>query len=308
MTRSRTGRRRPSRRQSSRGNRNVGKSAGPRRAGNRLRLGAAASSRTRLRLTLLFVLSLVAGIGLAEPVEKQIAEWAENDFGMLERMAIQGNHRLSFAEIAATTGIRRGTSLAAIETSVIAERLVREAWIREADVLRLPPSTLLIRVEEREPRALLLPRPGNTEGTGPRLVDASGHVFIASTGDEALPRLVGGEWLDTNGKHAVLVKALALFEQLQTPELSRLGDFGEELLIYLPVPGSSEGWRLRGRVDVVLGQRELIPRIHRLTQLMQTEEILSARGNQRLLIDLRFAEQAVLRAGEKNPNKGPAAS
>ena len=308
MTRSRTGRRKPSRRQSSRSNRNVGKSAGNRHAGNRLRLGAAAASRTRLRLTLLFVLSLVAGIALAAPVEKQIAEWTENEFGTLERMAIQGNHRLSFAEIAATTGIQRGTSLAGIETSVVAERLVREAWIREADVLRLPPSTLLIRVEEREPRALLLPRQGKAGNPGSRLVDASGHVFIASAGDEALPRLVGGEWLDTNGKHPVLVKALALFEQLQTPELARLGDFGEELLIYLPVPGSSEGWKLRGRVDVVLGQKDLIPRIQRLTQLMGTEEVLSARGNQRLLIDLRFAEQAVLRAGKKNPNKGPAES
>ena len=140
------------------------------------------------------------------------------------------------------------------------------------------------------------------------MVDAGGHLFVASASDESLPGLVGGEWLSSNERHAVLVKALALFEQLQTPQLARLGALGEELLIYLPVPGAAEGWRLRGSVDVVLGRRDLIPRIRRLAQLMQTDEIVAEMGHARLLIDLRFADQAVLRKGGKKLGVPPSAS
>ena len=157
MSPSESRRRRPSRRQASRKGRQVNLQRGQRKPA-RLALGflpgAARGHLTRLRLGVLFALSLAAGIALAAPLEERLAGWAQDDLGPLEQMAIQGNSRLSFAEVASTTGIRRGTPLASIDPEAVRQRLAAEPWVREANVLRLPPSTLLVRVEERVPQAL----------------------------------------------------------------------------------------------------------------------------------------------------------
>ena len=304
MTESRTQRRKPSRRQPTQTGRTVGRRGKSRRSHQkrkRLRLGegslAAVTGGIRPRFSLLFALALVAGIALARPLEERISQFTSNDFGLLESMAIQGNSRLSFGEIAAMTGIKRGTPLATIDTAVIATRLAREAWIREADVLRLLPSTLLIRVNERLPKAALVPRNSPSPDQGPRLVDATGHVFVAAFDSESLPRLVGGEALTSEQEHEVLRKGLALIEQLQAPELADLWD--RDLTVYLPISNRSEGWALRGSMDVVLGRKDLKSRIDQLGQLIRSDEIIGALGEQRMLIDLRFANQAVLRRGER---------
>ncbi len=305
MRKSRTQRRKSSRRQTSRGSRSVGRrgGAGAGRKTNRLALGtgrlSALNSPTRLRFLLLFTLSVVAGIALTGPVEQQIAPWTDNDLGLLETMAIQGNRRLSFGEIAALTGIQRGAPLASVDTSAVAQRLNRQAWIREADVLRLPPSTLLIRVQERRPKAVLLPRDPTPEPANPRLIDADGHLFSASFPRESLPHLIGGEALTSNENHAVLLTAMTLFEHLEAPELADLWSQGHGLEIHLPLQGASEGWALRGTVDVLLGRRDLVARIQQLAQLIRRDEILGAMAGERILIDLRFADQAVLRRAKK---------
>ena len=303
MSRSESSRRKPARKQAARANRSVGRRTARgksvRRA-SRLGLGrgplSATPTRTRVLLWLLFALSLAAGIGLSMPLEQEISRWTQDDdLGLLENMAIQGNRRLSFAEIADTTGIERGTPLASIDAAVVAGRLTEEAWIREASVLRLPPSTLLIRVEEREPRAILLPSEA-TSGT-PRLVDSEGHVFPANLDDDSLPRLVGGESLPSHQDHPVLLEALTLFERLRDPRFADLWGAGDRLSVHLPTGNNAEGWRLRGNVDVLLGQRDLATRMDRLAQLIARDEILGALGGERVLIDLRFADQAVLRRG-----------
>ena len=305
MRESRSQPRKSGRRQTSRGNRTVGRrgGAGADRKLNRLALGtgrlSALNSSMRLRFSLLFALSVVAGIALARPVEQQIAPWTDNDLGLLETMAIQGNHRLSFGEIANLTEIQRGTPLASVDTSVVAQRLNRQAWIREANVLRLPPSTLLIRVQERRPKAVLLPRDPTPELAHPRLIDADGHLFSASFPSESLPHLIGGEALTSNESHAVLLTAMTLFEHLEAPELADLWSQGHGLEVHLPLQGASEGWALRGTVDVLLGRRDLVARIQQLAQLIHRDEILGAMTGERILIDLRFADQAVLRRAKK---------
>lgn len=305
MSSSGSRRRRPSRRQASRGSRTVGGRDARRKPG-RLRIGAlsgaARAHPVRLRLGVLFALSLAAGIALASPIEKHIAGWTNYDLGLLEQMAIQGNSRLSFAEIAATTGIRRGTPLASIDLVAVKNSLVAEPWIREADVLKLPPSTLLIRVEERVPRALLVPRGPSAHAAGPRLIDASGHLFAATLEDQSLPRLIGGDALVSDEQYPVLLTGLALFEQLQSPEFADLWGSEDDLQVYLPVPSASEGWVVRGSMHVVLGQRDLMPRIRRLSEVIRSDEAMQALGDERLVIDLRFADQAVLRRA-KNTDK-----
>jgi len=264
--------------------------------------GVAWAHPTRLRLGVLFALSLVAGIALASPIEQHVAGWANYDLGPLEQMAIQGNSRLSFAEIAATTRVRRGTPLASIDQAAVSQRLVAQPWIREADVLRLPPSTLLIRIEERVPRAVLQSREQGSQAPAPRLIDASGHLFAAHLDDRSLPRLMGGDGLASEEKHAVLLTGLALFEELQSAEFADLWGPDDDLRVYLPVSSSSEGWVVRGSMEVVLGQRDLMPRIRRLGEVIRSDDAMGAMGDADFVIDLRFADQAVLRRAE-TPSK-----
>jgi len=267
--------------------------------------GVAWAHPTRLRLGVLFALSLVAGIALASPIEQHVAGWANYDLGPLEQMAIQGNSRLSFAEIAATTRVRRGTPLASIDQAAVSQRLVAQPWIREADVLRLPPSTLLIRIEERVPRAVLQSREQGSQAPAPRLIDASGHLFAAHLDDRSLPRLMGGDALPSQEKHAVLLTGLALFEELQAPEFADLWGPDDHLRVYLPVSSSTEGWVIRGSMEVVLGQRDLMPRIRRLGELIRSDDAMGALGDADFVIDLRFADQAVLRrSGNASKRRG----
>ncbi|MDG2334186.1 MAG: FtsQ-type POTRA domain-containing protein [Myxococcota bacterium] len=302
MSYSHSSRRKPVRKQTARGNRRVGKKrtgGSNRRGRSRLRLGrdslSATPATTRLIFSLLFAASMAAGALLWPPLEERLGLWLNDDLAVLESMAIQGNRRLSFAEIAETTGIERGTPLATIDAPAIAARLTRKAWIREADVLRLPPSTLLIRVQEREPMAILVPLEASSRPA--RMVDASGHVFPATPSDPGLPRLIGGEGLASHHDHRVLVEALALFERLREPRFADLWVGEDPLAVHLPAQNDSEGWMLRGSVDVLLGRRDLTARIDRLAQLIRSDQILDALGGERVLIDLRFANQAVLRRG-----------
>ena len=308
MSGSTSRRKKPSRRQASRKSRKVGVRRGrqkPRRLAFGALSGVARAHPTRLRLGVLFALSLVAGIALASPIEKHVAGWANYDLGLLEQMAIQGNSRLSFAEIAATTGIRRGTPLASIDQAAVSQRLMAEPWIREADVLRLPPSTLLIRIEERVPQAVLLPRGQGSQAPAPRLIDASGHLFAAHLDNRSLPSLMGGDALASEEKHAVLLTGLALFEELQSPEFADLWGPDDDLRVYLPVSSSSEGWMVRGSMKVVLGHRDLMPRLRRLGEVLRSDDAMGALGDSDFVIDLRFADQAVLRrAGNASKQRG----
>jgi len=252
----------------------------------------------------LFALSLAAGIALAAPLEERLAGWAQDDLGPLEQMAIQGNSRLSFAEVASTTGIRRGTPLASIDPEAVRQRLAAEPWVREANVLRLPPSTLLVRVEERVPQALLLPRNQGSPASTPRLVDANGHLFAAPLEDRSLPVLVGGDALASEAQYAVLLTGLALFEQLQASELADLWGPEDDLRLHLPVGDSSEGWIVQGTLEAVLGRRDLMTRIHRLGEVMRSDEAMGVMGETDFVIDLRFTGQAVLRReGKANPRR-----
>ena len=65
-----------------------------------------------------------------------------------------------------------------------------------------------------------------------------------------------------------------------------------------PFQEASEGWMLRGAADVLLGRRDLSQRIRRLGHLLGSNEVVAALASEGLLIDLRFADQAVLRPAE----------
>jgi cell division protein FtsQ len=255
----------------------------------------------RARRGALFALSIGAGILLATPVQEQITRWTLGELGRLESVAIQGNARLSSAKIAAATGITPGSPLSAVDPSAVEARLESQPWIREARVLRLPPSTLLVRVEERTPHAVLIGRDAPGAPALRRWVDESGTPFASaedgpSTERGGVPHLIGGDALASGQPHAVLVTALALFERLRATGDGALHRLGGRMDLQLPAGATSEGWVLASpdrSLEVVLGHSHLFERFDRLRELLDAQ--LPGVEEAPMRIDLRFADQAVLR-------------
>jgi len=263
-------------------------------------LRGAAPGSVRLRRIALFAASLGIGALVAGPLHQPLSGWIAEESGRLETMSIQGTDRLSFEAVAVASGIAPGSHLAELDRAEVEARLAAHPWISTARILRLPPSTLLIRVEERRPAArLTVVADGRNSRASDWLVDATGTPFVsaddAAAGDGVvgLPRLVSRTALATGLAHGVLVESIALLERLRasSPVLQMLGG-GIEL--HLPVPQESEGWVLRTQdqtLEVVLGYEAQLERFDRLETLLRAELPELA---QPVRIDLRFADQAVL--------------
>ncbi len=252
----------------------------------------------RTRFASLFAVSLAAGLLLATPLQERLGQWASGELGQLESIAVQGNRHLSAEEIARATGAEPGSRLAAVETHDVERRLRSQPWIRDARVLRLPPGRLLVRVEERHAEAVLADRA--SDGGEPqswRLVDATGTPFARAEEADiaALPHLLGDDGLKSDESHVSLVTALELSSRLRSAVQSGPPGLADAMELHLPQVGSPEGWVLRSRersVEVLLGRVQLFDRLDRL------EQILAARlseTREAVRIDLRFADQAVLR-------------
>ena len=248
----------------------------------------------RLRWIAAFGISLAVGMLLARPLQPLILNWASTELGGLESIAIQGNSQLSFNDVALATGIARGQQLAEIDLDQVETRLREQPWIKNAHVLRLPPATLVVRVDEREPRALLVEPSGGDQPGRVRLVDEAGVVFAVASGRENLPQFVGGENLETGRGHVMLADGLSLLRTLKSAEIEAVVSPGDPLTVQLPDDGSSEGWIVRGRIEVILGQDQLEARIERLVELLGNPEVRDLLSQQYLRVDLRFTDQAVL--------------
>jgi cell division septal protein FtsQ len=253
----------------------------------------------------LFCLGVAAGMLLAAPVQERLGRWTGGELGRIETLAIQGNARLSSEEIAGFIGMPPGSPLGAIDSPAIEARLIEHPWIRAAQTLWLPPATLLVRIEERQPAALLVdPVLGQQREPVGRLVDHTGTAFARSEGTRSskLPRLAGGQSLASDRPHPVLQTGLALARQLarqlDRQTMDALGEDPRELVLALPVEGAPEGWILRSQdrsFEVVLGNDHVAERLERLAQLLAAR--LSILRGAPLRIDLRFTDQAVLQSG-----------
>lgn len=106
----------------------------------------------------------------------------------LESVQVSGNRTLSTPEVLEAAGLRPGASLLGLDLGVVRARLKSHPWVREVNLRRLLPATLLVEVVERAPLVVV-------RADRDYLVDGEG-VVVASLepGSPArLPLLVGVE-------------------------------------------------------------------------------------------------------------------
>ncbi|AFM27332.1 cell division protein FtsQ/DivIB [Desulfomonile tiedjei] len=74
----------------------------------------------------------------------------------LKQVDVTGNRKLSRAEVVEASELEGNINLLTVDLSAIAARLKRHPWIRSASVYRRFPGQLIIEIEERTPRAILV--------------------------------------------------------------------------------------------------------------------------------------------------------
>ena len=244
-----------------------------------VRGGRALRLPRRLALGVLAVAAL-AGFGVMRLL------FAAGGGGEIAAIAVRGASRLTPAEVAAATGIPRGAHLADVEPEAVEQALETHDWIAAAHALRLPTGKLVVEVEEREALALLAIDERRFA------IDASGAAFaeLDAREETSLPRLLSSQPPEPGVPDPLRAEAVQLSERLvalglSAPDEIRVAPQGDPEGISLRLPG------LEG--IVILGREDLDARLHDLATLLslRPDEVHRAAR-----IDLRFADQAVLRS------------
>jgi hypothetical protein len=253
----------------------------------------------------LFALSLLAGTMLASTAVRGALSWWNERPPTLTAIAVLGNERLSSSEVAKATGLTLGGGTDDISETELETRVALHPWVRSARVVVLPTGTLIVEIEEREPRAVLCDADCASQTSPSRFVDSGGVPFADSSEHplaSQLPALRSAAPRPAGLEDAELAEALGLAERLAPLELAGLastGDAHRGIVLRLPDDDRERGWVLEQRRDggtkVLLGTgsaSEVAPLLGRLEQLLAAR--LTPVGNA-TTIDLRFAGQAVLR-------------
>lgn len=146
-------------------------------------------ARLKTRRARLLAFALVAGLGIGAieeatrlsgtPELERLARFA--GFG-IDQVVLEG-HRMSFdSEIFEALDLANVRTFAALDTAAVKARIERLPWIDTAEIGRVFPGRLEVRVTERTPYALW------TRADRRFLIDKTGRVLAAVSG-EALPDL-----------------------------------------------------------------------------------------------------------------------
>jgi cell division protein FtsQ len=216
----------------------------------------------------------------------------------LRAISVQGHHRLPAREVAEATGLAKAATLDELQLEDLVERLARHPWIRSARVALLPTGTLIVSIEEREARAVL-------RGAGKEaalLLDEHCVPFasVEVPPDPLLPTLRTATAREAGKADDELCRALALAESvrdLAQPDASPSRNRYARSEVVLPEPGSELGWMLQtpSGEAVILGDGSaelLVGRLANFERLLDSGIDAVERAS---TIDLRFADQAVLR-------------
>jgi cell division protein FtsQ len=208
----------------------------------------------------------------------------------LREVAVRGHERLTAPQVARAAGLRSGMPLLEVDSEAVEAQLREHPWILRARASRLPPSKLLLEVEERTPVALA--RIG--EAATLYLVDDSGTPFAPGGVEEGDRLPILGPDARARPGHA----SGALAEGLRIVGLVRRHGLPEAADLELPGEKRQEEGivlHLRGlAARIVLGADPFGAKLERLVRLLEARLPETAAATS---IDLRFADRVVLRSG-----------
>lgn len=164
-------------------------------------------------------------VGIAVVVTTSFATaWGAHRFVLttprfqVKSFEVDGNRRFSDDEIGKRAGVEKGQNLFATDVDAAEKKLLEDPWIRSVKVSRKLPNTLVIRLEERDARALAL---------------IDGQLFIMTAEGEPFKRLGAG---DAHGLPVVTGLSSNGFAIDRTRELERARSAVDVLRQYEMLP------------------------------------------------------------------------
>ena len=177
-----------------------------------------------------------------------------------------------------------------LDPVMIADRVRRHPWVKDADVQRYPNATLSIEVVERKPAMLVM----NPDGYPDRYLDADGFQMPFLKQAVYDVPLVTGLTEEVNTmhpvKHRALLKLLNELERIPPQVDALISSFqieksGEISMHTTPRPG-------RGSIHVMLGRDQFIEKLSRLYAFWH-EAVLKKEDVTFTSLDLRFDSQII---------------
>lgn len=212
----------------------------------------------------------------------------------LRQVDVAGNKRLSSAEVIETSGMESGTNLLTIDLGQIAARLRRHPWIRAASVYRRLPGQLIVEIDERTPRAILV----------------AGKLYYVDEQAEFFTRLLPGDSVDfplfTGVKaeelrtHGSEIREMIRAGLLLLDQMERYGsamDASEIAQMQLSLDDGLSLHTRNGQI-VVLGKSDYEQKMQRYGRL---KNFLTLRGewHNAQVINLDFEDRALVRSQDK---------
>ncbi len=206
----------------------------------------------------------------------------------LSSVEVAGNYRLQAPELVSVLQLRAGTALVDLDPKELRAKLEALPEVEGAQIVRLPPSRLLVSIQEVWPQAWTY-LPGGTKRI---LVDPEGRPYAPALPMDkyTLPSIHGAENVEWGSPNPRLREAIALAHSLamadDLPDVRSI-----HILKDTEIPGYAVVFRTNQQ-QFLFGRSEFDETIARLNLLRDAapEELAAA-----VEIDLRFRNQVVLR-------------
>lgn len=155
----------------------------------------------------------------------------------VQKIEVEGLQHLTYSELIQESGLNKGQNIFRIDTDQIKKRLLRDPLIEQIAVKRFMPHTIIIKIKERQPRALFL------ANSTLLVIDANGYCLdrLSAGRSYDLPVITGlkpisielGERVSTSEEIKLLLAALrpelqSFFSEFNLSEKNRIIAYSRE--------------------------------------------------------------------------------
>jgi len=186
------------------------------RSGKNVFLNARPVQRRPRRFARWAMVTTVLGL-LVVGIQNAYSSLADSEFFRMARIKVRGNTLVADADVIAWSQLQVGTNLFACDIASATERIAQQPMVKKALLLREPPETLVIVLEERRPVGMV------NAPEGLMGLDASGKIFpLKPSAQVDLPILTGiSSHRDADGRWTRALAGFVAELQIRTPAFWR---------------------------------------------------------------------------------------
>ena len=234
----------------------------------------------KVKLIILMIRSAVVLVVMAV-LGTGVYMFAASDLFAIKEVRIQGNRHLSDAELRTLMRVEAGQNLLLVSSERLYDRLHSSPWIRSVSLRKELPGTLLVRVEESKPQALL------RKPNGYVVVDIQGIELerIHGRPERFLPVIKAHDIEDTEE----FAEALRLAEVINDAGIAKRARSVE--IVGLDGDVKDLAVRIDG-MEIKVGQGSYDKKLRRLNELLDE---IKRRPMDVEYIDLRFANRVIVK-------------